>query len=66
MPKELIAVYGPRGDYYEIAAHLYEALRSFDNKKADILFGEATEEDGLGLAVMNRFRKSAGGRVMFV
>lgn len=66
VPKELIAVYGPRGDYYEIAAHLYEALRSFDNKKADILFGEATEEDGLGLAVMNRFRKSAGGRVMFV
>ena len=64
LPEEFIAVYGGQGDYREIAAHLYEALRSFDNKNTDILFGEATEEDGLGLAIMNRFRKSAGGNII--
>lgn len=64
LPAEVIAVYGTQGNYQEIAAHLYEALRSFDHKDVDILLGEATEEDGLGLAIMNRFRKSAGGRII--
>ena len=64
VPQSLIAVYGSQGDYPVIAANLYEALRSFDHKAADVLLGEATEEDGLGLAIMNRFRKSAGGRII--
>ena len=48
-----------------MAANLYEALRSFDDKAATVLFAETVEEAGLGVAVMNRLKKAAGGRVRF-
>lgn len=60
------AVYGSRGDLSEIAVHLYEALRSFDDKKIDVIFAEGTSEDGIGLAVMNRLKKACGYRVIRV
>ena len=54
---------GARGDQRRIAAHLYEALRSFDGKSVDCIFGEALDEAGLGLAIMNRLKKAAGYRI---
>ena len=46
-----------------MAANLYELLRSFDDKAANVLFAETVEE--AGLAVMNRLKKAAGGRIRF-
>ena len=43
--------------------HLCEALRSFDEKKVDLILGEALDESGLGLAVMNRLKKAAGYKI---
>ena len=39
---------------------MFETLRSFDDKKVDIILSEAFEEKGIGVAVMNRLNKSAG------
>ena len=62
LPEELICSYGQQGNLREIAANLYEALRSFDDKPADMLLGEATTDQGLGLAIMNRLHKASGFR----
>ena len=63
LPSEHIAVYGRAGDLSAMAAHLYESLRFFDDKEADVLFAEAVEETGLGVAIMNRLKKAAGGSI---
>ena len=55
---------GARSDMHAIAARLYEALRSFDDRHVDCIFGEALDETGLGLAVMNRLKKAAGYRML--
>ena len=65
VPPEHIAVFGGAGDLSEMAANLYECLRYFDDKAADALFAETAEEKGLGVAVMNRLKKAAGGRIRF-
>ena len=60
--KNLLVAYGKQGDLPAIAANLYEALRSFDDKPVDCLLGEGTGEGGLGLAIMNRLHKASGFR----
>ncbi len=65
MPRERVAVFGDEGDLPAMAANLYESLRAFDDSDADILFAEAVPETGLGVAIMNRLKKAAGGRIRF-
>jgi len=64
VPADLMADYGHQQDLPAIAANIYEALRSFDDKPADVLLGEGTTEDGLGLAIMNRLHKASGFRTL--
>ena len=66
LPQELLCVYGQQGDLRAIAANLYEALRSFDSKPADMLLAEGTSDAGLGLAVMNRLHKASGFRSIHI
>jgi L-threonylcarbamoyladenylate synthase len=47
----------------ETAHALYHALRTFDQEDVSYILAEACEEEGLGLAVMNRLMKAAGDRV---
>lgn len=56
--------YGAQGDLKTIAENLYECLRAFDDKDVDTLLGEATTEEGLGLAIMNRLHKASGFRTI--
>ncbi|MEN6412146.1 MAG: L-threonylcarbamoyladenylate synthase [Veillonellales bacterium] len=65
-PEVRTAAYGSRQDAGEIAAHLYTALLSFDDRPVDLIFGEGISEAGLGLAVMNRLRKASGYRIIKV
>ncbi|MBC8015226.1 MAG: threonylcarbamoyl-AMP synthase [Sporomusaceae bacterium] len=58
------AVYGSRQQPSEIAANLYTALRSFDDKAVDVIFAEGIAEQGLGLAIMNRLRKASGYQII--
>lgn len=64
----------PRPDYLEvlgsrrqpatIAANLFSALRNCDRHHADIILAETFTEEGIGLAIMNRLRKSAANRII--
>ena len=51
-------------DKAELANLLYDTLRGFDEKGADIIYLEGTDEEGIGLAVMNRLRKASGNRII--
>lgn len=46
-------------DITEVAAHLYDALRSFKEEEVDVIVCQAFSELGIGQAVMNRLRKAA-------
>lgn len=41
------------------AANLFSILRSFDKERFEIIIAEGLEEQGLGLAIMERLRKAA-------
>ncbi len=49
----------------ELAEKLYIYLRRFDREKVDLIVGEGTTEADLGLAIMNRMRKSAGHNILW-
>lgn len=51
---------GSREDLSTIAKNLFETLRIFDDKNVDLILSESFEENGVGLAIMNRLKKSAG------
>ena len=51
---------GRRSEPSEIAQSLFEALRSFDDLGVNIILSESFEEKGLGIAIMNRLKKSCG------
>ena len=57
---------GSRDDEEEIAKHLFDALRQFDDMQVDIIFAESFSEEGIGQAVMNRLLKAAGHRIINV
>ena len=60
VPAELLADYGSQGDLLTIASRIYEKLIAFNDTQADVLLGEGTTEQGLGLAIMNRLHKASG------
>ncbi len=47
-----------------IAANLFDTLREFDKIDVDYIYAEGFEEDGLGLAIMNRMKKAASYNVI--
>lgn len=51
---------GSRRSLGIIAANLFDCLREFDKIDIDYIYSEGFEEDGLGLAIMNRLKKAAG------
>ena len=50
---------GHRHQPETIAASLYAALRTFDQLEVDVILAEGVEEEGIGLAIMNRLRKAS-------
>ena len=61
-----VIIAGRRREPSEIAARLYSALRHFDELGVDVILAEGVEPKGLGLAIMNRLYRAAGGRVIRV
>jgi L-threonylcarbamoyladenylate synthase len=55
---------GKRENPETVAQHLYEALRSFNEASVDQIFGEVFPKTGVGVAIMNRLEKSAGGNII--
>uniref|UniRef100_UPI0025F4A6C5 Sua5 family C-terminal domain-containing protein n=1 Tax=uncultured Acidaminococcus sp. TaxID=352152 RepID=UPI0025F4A6C5 len=47
------------------AETLFHDLRAFDSEGVDLILGEGVREDQIGLAIMNRLRKSAGHNLIW-
>ncbi len=63
---EWVLDYGPRRAPEIIAARLYEILRFCDQLPIEIIYVEGVDTGGVGLAVVNRIRKAAGGNIIHV
>ncbi|WP_244833697.1 L-threonylcarbamoyladenylate synthase [Clostridium sp. BJN0001] len=55
-----IVLLGTNKNLLTVARNLFEDLRKCDDLNADIILSEAFEEKGIGIAIMNRLKKSAG------
>ncbi len=51
---------GSRNRLDDVGRNLFEVLRGFDAIDVDLILSEAFEEKGIGVAIMNRLKKSAG------
>lgn len=65
-PKDAMYIWGDHDDKAALAAQLYTGLLFFDSVHVDHILAEGTDEEGLGMAIMNRMKKSAGGDVRSV
>lgn len=63
---DLVIPCGSLGDLPAAAAGLFAALRRMDEAGIACAFAEGYPEEEIGLALMNRLRKAAGGRVLEV
>jgi L-threonylcarbamoyladenylate synthase len=50
----------------EIAKNLFNILRRFDELNLDLIIAEGVDEEGIGLAIMNRLQKASGYAVIRV
>jgi len=51
---------GSHKDEAAVAAGLFDALRQFDNTRAQYIYAESFDSDNIGQAIMNRLMKAAG------
>jgi len=63
---DVVLSVGPADTLVQVAQHLYAVLRQFDEEKVQFIVSETFPRDGLGMAVMNRLEKAAGGRILSV
>lgn len=54
-----LEILSPSGSFSEAANRLFAALHRLDNSNVDIILAEPLNENGIGLAIMNRLRKAA-------
>ena len=57
---------GSENDLKEIAKNLFEALRNCDDLRVQYILCQGFEENGVGLAIMNRLNKAAGYDILEV
>lgn len=63
---DYVIVIGQRQDEAEIARHLFDVLRQFDDLQVDLIYSESFVAAGVGQAIMNRLLKAAGHKRIFV
>lgn len=63
---EVILEYGSRENLASVAGSLFATLRAFDRHGVEVIIAEGVPEEGIGLAIMNRLRKAAAGRAVWV
>ncbi|HEU4782620.1 MAG TPA: L-threonylcarbamoyladenylate synthase [Ktedonobacterales bacterium] len=61
-----VARLGPTADLASISRRLYAALRELDAAGLDLLLAHSYGRQGLGLAIEDRLRRAAGGRLRTV
>ena len=60
----IVKVMGDRNNLTEISNNIFKLLREFDDLGVNKILIEGLPEYGLGLAIMNRLRKSAGYQII--
>lgn len=55
---------GSRQDMTTVSHSIYRALRKMDRREVDVIICEGFPAEGLGVAVMNRLIKAAGGNIV--
>ncbi len=63
---DVVISVGSRSELEQVAQHLYGVLRQFDDEQVQFIVGETFPRSGIGMAVMNRLEKAAGGRILAV
>lgn len=61
---DIVIACGKRAELETVAAMLYDTLRIFNQKQADIIFSEMFPNTGVGNAIMNRLEKAAGNKMI--
>ncbi len=61
---DVIVTCGRRENLSSVANALYDGLRLFDREGAEIIYAESFPYSGLGIAIMNRLEKAAGGKIV--
>ena len=62
----IVLAVGSREDLHTIGHHLFEALRTLDDFGVERIFSESFQEEGVGVAIMNRLKKAASYDVIDV
>lgn len=62
----LVISLGSVNDMKTLGQNLFETLRVFDDKEVYEIFSECFEEKGIGIAIMNRLKKSSGYNIINV
>src|SRR5690606_9947911 len=63
---DVVYVAGRRAEPETVARELYRSLRRLDEAGVDLIIMEGVDPTGIGEAIMNRMRRAAGHRVVFV
>ena len=65
LPKDAtVFSWGPRTDQASMARRLFRGLHYFNAHPVDEIVGEGTNEQGIGLAIMNRLTKATGYHII--
>lgn len=62
----LIISMGSRDEKSTIAHSLFDIIRKLDRENVDIILAESVSLEDMGIAIMNRMLKAAGGRIIRV
>ena len=60
----LVKSIGSRNDNAAVAHNLFDVLREFDATDVEVIYSESFDDSGIGFAIMNRLRKSAGYKII--
>lgn len=63
---DVVVGFGDEANLDEIGANIFHALRELDRMRLDVIYSEAVDEVGIGVAIMNRMKKAAAQRIIEV
>ena len=61
-----VQILGRREEPLSMTHNLFRLLRKADEEGAALILGECYSEEGVGFALMNRLKKAAGQRILYV
>ena len=61
-----VKILGRREEPLSMTHNLFRLLRQADEEGVELILGECYSEEGVGFALMNRLKKAAGQRILYV